>query len=123
MAITIKINDVFRYTDPTLLQNPNNYAIQIMEPRFLVPSPSNHISSSDIASGQVMGGPGFMKIRPDEEFIISNEQFETIVSSALQGGMTDFVNNLLYLVDSNILEVLDNGTPMTPKQIIEYQAP
>ncbi len=123
MSVILRIHPLFRNTDPTLLSDPKNYCIQLAEPRYLVPSPSNQVRQEDIASGQRSGGPGYILLRPDEDFILMSEQFELIVESAQAGGMTDFIDVLLPLVIRSIVQVEAEGVVLTPKQILDYQSP
>lgn len=123
MAITIRMTDSFRYTNAEVLASPHNYIIDIAQGGYPVPSPSNQINPADITSSTLKGGPALMKIRPDEDFILDEALFEALVNSGKHGGMSDFLNNLIALVANKTLEVLDDGSPLTTDQILNYGNP
>lgn len=123
MAVTIKMTNTFRFSNPQVLASPHNYVLDIAQAGYPVPSPSNQINPHDVSSSERLGGPALMKIRPDESFVLDDSQFETMVKSGLQGGMSDFLNNLIFLVSNNTLEVSHNGTPLTTQQILDFGNP
>lgn len=124
MAINIKMTNQFRFTNPQVLQNPAAYVIELSQNEMRTPTGSNHITS-DASSGSRLGGPGSIKIRPDESFTMLDEQFSILVSSSQQGDgpSSDFISTLIYLVNNKTLEVNQNaGAPMTANQIYHFTA-
>jgi hypothetical protein len=126
--IEIKMTDVFRLTDPVVLSDPNNYAIQLAEPPYWIPSSSNQVSRDDVTTSMYRGGPTMMFVRPNESFLMTDQQFATLVSSVKQGGgPTDFLNNILGLVNRNIIEVIqrdgsNNPTVLSQSDIYNFTA-
>lgn len=120
--VAIQMTNAFRFTDPMVLANPNRYYIELAEPGYKVPSISNQIYANDSSSGQQNGGPAQIKIYPDDQFLLTDEQFALLAQSAKQGGDTNFINILLYLVAVGTLEVLKDGAVQTRTQILNFTA-
>lgn len=102
----------------------NAFTLSIGEPGYLYQSPSNSIVPSDRTSPAVKGGPSQVLLRMNESFSLGNQEFETIIYSAKNGGTTNFLNRLLYLVNNSIVQVQqDNGAPLSADDIYNYTAP
>lgn len=119
--VTIEMSPTFRFTNPVVLADPNRYYIELAEPGFKVPSESSHIVSNDISSGQELGGPAQMKIRPDEQYLLSDQQFALLAQSG-KGADQNLLNTLLYLVGIGTLIVKKDGTVQTQTQILNFTA-
>lgn len=121
MAINISMTVQFRFTNPQVLQNPAAYFIDLSQNDLMVPSVSNQITS-DTSSGARLGGPMMIRVRPDQSFTMLDEQFGNLVSSSKQGdtSTTDFINNLMYLVDNKTIQVDHDGAILTVNQIYHF---
>ena len=124
--VNITITDAWVTLQETLDPKfvPNSFTIQIGEQGFEYMADSNQIMPNDPTSPGTQGGPSLVILRPYESFDIGDVEFQNLVLSAQNGGSTDFITNILYLVRRAVIEVQqDGGTPLTPKQIINYTAP
>jgi hypothetical protein len=102
----------------------NTFSLNIGEPGYIYLSISNAIRPEDRTSPGVNGGPSQVLLRMNESFDIGNEEFEMIVYSAKNGGKSNFLNRILYLVNNGIIQVQqDGGTPLSAKQVYSYSAP
>lgn len=121
MAINISMTNIFRFTNPQVLQNPAAYIIELGQNEMILPSVSNHITA-DASSGARLGGPGLIKIRPDQSFTMSDEQFGNLVNSSKDGDIapTDFINSLMYLMGNQTLQVDHDGTVLTVNQVYHF---
>lgn len=100
--------------------NTNTFTIQLGEPGFEYFSISNAIHPNDPTSPMQQGGPSMVILRPYEEFDIGDEEFANLVSSAKNGGSTDFITGILYLVRKGVIQVNHNGVVLTPSQILNF---
>lgn len=121
MAINISMTSTFRFTNPQVLAAPASYFIDLSQAGMTLPTASNHITS-DMSSGSRLGGPAFIRIRPDQSFTMTDQQFGTLVKASQAGyiGPTDFMNSLLNLINTKTLQVDQNGTPLTAEQIFNF---
>ena len=128
--VTIQMNANWMTANPQLIgtvTNPKHFCIQLAVSNvstYVFYSPSSDISASDPTSPARRGGPAMLPLYPYETVSIENEVFYALVQSAITGGSTAFVSNLLRLVGKGVIDIAqDGGAPFTEKQIIEYTAP
>jgi hypothetical protein len=120
--VNISITSAWMAANPQY--SPNTFCIQIGEPGYKYFATSNQVNTNDRTSAVTNGGPAFVVLRMNESFDLGNEEFENLVYSSKNGGATNFITQLLYLVRKGAVQVQqDSGTPMTPSQIMAYTAP
>lgn len=120
--VTIQMTNSFRFTNPQAVQNPNAFFIELSQGGMLTPTYANQIVSGDASSGPRLGGPGAIRVRPWGSFSLSDQQFAILVSSSQQGDVaaSDFISQILHLVDNKTLEVDHDGTPLTSAEIYTF---
>lgn len=102
----------------------NAFTMSLGEPGYIYETTSNSIVPQDRTSPAVKGGPSQVLLRMGQSFNLGDQEFETIIYSAKNGGTTNFLNRLLYLVNNNIVQVQQNGgAPLSADDIYNYTAP
>lgn len=125
MAINISMTNTFRFTNPQVVANPKAFFIDLSQAGMTLPTPDNQVTASDASSGARLGGPAMIRIRPDQTFDMTDQQFATLVKASQSGyiGPTDFMNTLYNLVNNGVLQVQhDMGTAFTATQIFNFTA-
>lgn len=120
--VNLTMTTTFLTTNATAKINPNKFCLQLGDEHFIIPSISRP-SNPDNPDQVIRGGVNQINLRGYESFCIENQVFQDLVNSARDGGDTTWLNRIIFYVNTNVLQVDQDGTVLTSDQILNYVSP
>jgi hypothetical protein len=122
--VNIEILDSYVFSNPVAQNNPNRFVLQLGPIEDIIVPSTLNAATSDINEAMRNGSPYFINLRPSEAFPIDSGIFQLLVNNARGGGGSSFIAKLIYLVNRDVIQVLnDSNVAMTPDEILNYTSP